>query len=72
MVIDAPFNVPVPVTENSIEEDPVGAVQPDHNPVKQYQIIDSGTSKGKPKLLDLDGFSYTVRVRNVFYVENLY
>jgi hypothetical protein len=57
IVVNRSFKVPNPVVENSIREEPI-----DHNPVKEYQNVDNGSIRGKRKLVDLDGFSYTVRV----------
>ena len=62
IVVNRSFEVPNPVVENSIREEPIHDVPIDHNPVKEYQIVDNGSIRGKRKLVDLDGFSYTVRV----------
>ena len=55
--VNRSFEVPNPVVENSISEEPI-----DHNPVKEFQIVDNGSIHGKRKLVDLSGFIYTVRV----------
>jgi hypothetical protein len=62
IVVNRSFEVPNPVVENSIREESIYDVPIDHNPVKEYQIVDNGSIRGKRKLVDLDSFSYTVRV----------
>ena len=62
IVVNRSFEVPNPVVENSIREEPIDEVQIDHNPVKEFQMVENGSIHGKRKLVDLDGFSYTVRV----------
>jgi hypothetical protein len=62
IVVNRSFEVPNPVVENSISEEPIDEVPIDHNPVKEFQIVDNGSIHGKRKLVDLSGFSYTVRV----------
>ena len=62
IVVNRSFEVPNPVVENSIREEPIYDVPIDYNPVKEYQNVDNGSIRGKRKLVDLDGFSYTVRV----------
>ena len=62
IVVNRSFEVPIPVVENSISEEPIYDVPIHHNPVKEYQIVDNGPIRGKRKLVDLSGFSYTVGV----------
>jgi hypothetical protein len=38
IVVNRSFEVPNPVVENSISEEPI-----DHNPVKEYQNVDNGS-----------------------------
>ena len=42
-MVSRSFEVPNPVVENSIREEPIYDVPIDHNPVKEYQNVDNGS-----------------------------
>jgi hypothetical protein len=50
IVVSRSFEVPNPVVENSIREEPIYDVPIDHNPVKEYQNVDNGSMKNSRKM----------------------
>ncbi|XP_055959191.1 uncharacterized protein LOC126832014 isoform X1 [Patella vulgata] len=55
------YDVPVPVMESSISDDADVSVFCDEEPVVVYTQVEAGTSRGKSKLFDNQGFSYTIK-----------
>ncbi|KAJ8310410.1 hypothetical protein KUTeg_012275 [Tegillarca granosa] len=61
VVNERPFVVPETVLEQSIEDEAIGEVDIGHNTSQDYNIIENGTNRGKRKLVDSQGFSYTLK-----------
>ncbi|CAC5383159.1 unnamed protein product [Mytilus coruscus] len=63
IVVDRSFNVPEPVLEESLQDESIGDITVDHNPTTEYHVVDFGSNRGKRNLVDTDGFSFTVKVK---------
>ena len=50
----------IPIHENSTEDEPIPENLPDNQPVT-WEVVASGTIRGKPRLHSSDGYTYTVR-----------
>ena len=58
------FEIPDPMEEDSMEEDLPGVIVPDFQPqAVEYQVVESSTQRGRKKLVDSLGHSYTVKRR---------
>ena len=60
IVVDRSFDVPESVLEDSVNDNSVLVVEPDHHHTKEYYIVKQGSNRGKMKLVDTGGYSYTV------------
>ncbi|XP_078326514.1 uncharacterized protein LOC144622949 isoform X1 [Crassostrea virginica] len=59
---DGSYAIPDPVQEMSIQEEAIEDVPVQQEvPQPDYQIIESGTKRGKKKLIDRRGYQYTLR-----------
>ena len=63
IAVDLPFDVPAEAIESSLDDSLPAQRIPDEDAeaITTYTIIDKGTEKGKPKLVDSDGFSYCIK-----------
>ncbi|XP_062581798.1 uncharacterized protein LOC134243559 [Saccostrea cucullata] len=69
-VADTSFAVPAPVNEDSIREEVIGDIpEEDEAVVAEYEVVDTGTKRGKRKLVDNRGFQYTIKVKKWFYTK---
>jgi len=62
-LIDRSFEDPQQIQEDSMVDDSIHDDLPDNDPAVQYQVIEEGSNRGKRKLCDTHGYSYTVKVR---------
>ena len=58
--VDLPIDSVIPIHEKSIEDEPIPENLPDNQPVT-WEVVASGTIRGKPRLHSSDGYTYTVR-----------
>jgi hypothetical protein len=58
--VDLPIEPVVLILERSIREDPIPAVLPEEVPVT-WEVVPSGTTRGKPRLHSTDGYTYTAK-----------
>ena len=67
---DRSFEVPHPVQEISIQEDVIEDIPAQRDaPGPEYEVVDIGTKRGKRKLVDKQGYQYTLRVIDTFYFQ---
>lgn len=58
------FEIPQQLTESSIEDDTPRQYDDENMPtVTTYEMIEDGSQKGKEKLADSEGYTYTVKKR---------
>ena len=52
IVVDRSFDVPESVLEDSVNDNSVLVVEPDHHQTQEYHIVKQGSNRGKMKLVD--------------------